>query len=481
MKKTVDEKKLVELVEYKIKDVLLNLIYDIADDPASKAEYVMPKCVSEIYGGIKTAYTKLADLFEKTDRAEFEAEIRGITDNIIKSAVNINRYTSFNDALGQKILRMYKLSDISRIGGEVPLNNGRVAELVREYTAKLEDNLEGSFKKAEIISSLPLRMTRDRFDDYVRRGVRMLIGGLPEGFAQSGISRLKDIFYADCEDEFSADIPLMYEKLKATEESLAELEGEALMEAMGDIDGNLDALGDMYGALGMYYNHAMYLNILSLFVVDSDFIFGDDMVLKDLYFALKEMITTGDESLKEDILERAGDEISDRFDAYRHEEEKILKAVNSLKSEELDALDDNIKMTLNVRNTINNMYLSELDERIMLADENEEDADKAVEGLIEYINTVTENMPNSEKKLMKQNFLGHIPAPMSNDELCEYCSYALDGINDRNVSLMTYSDIFHAIDDDEDEEHEHHHHHHDHEHCGCGHHHGHDCDCGHEH
>ncbi len=472
MAKKIDEKKLVELVEYRLKDVLLNLIYDIAENPASKAEYVMPKCISEIYGDIKTAYTKLADLFEKTDRAEFEAEIRGITDKIVKSAVNINRYTSFNDALGQKILRMYKLEDISRVGKEVPLNNGRVAELVKGFVGGLEENYESSFKKAEIVSALPLRMTRERFDDYVRRGTKLLIDGLPEGFAQSSVSRLKDIFYADCENEFSADIPLMYEKLKATEESLAELEGEALMEAMGDIDGNLDALGDMYGVLGMYYNHAMYLNILSLFVVDSDFIFGDDMVLKDLYFALKEMITTGDESLKEDILERAGDEISDRFDAYRHEEDKILKAINSLKSEELDALDDNIKMTLNVSNTINSMYLSELDEHIMLDGKNDADKDKAVDELVEYINKITENMANVEKKRLKQVFLGHIPTPMSNDELCEYCGYALDGINDKNISLMTYSDIFHILDeDDEDEEHEHHehHHHHDHEHCGCGH------------
>ncbi len=471
MAKTIDEKKLVELVEYRLKDVLLTLIYDVADNAALKSEYVLPKCISEIYDDISKAYIKLGDVFETTERSEFEAELKDITDKIVKSAVNINRYTSSNEALGQKALRMYKLSDIEEIGDEVPLNNGRVAELVKGYVSGLKDDYADNFKKAEIISSLPLRMTRDRFADYVRRGVKLLADGLPEGFAQSSISRLKDIFYADCENEFQKDLPLMYEKLKSTEESLSELDSEALTEAMDDIDGNLSALGEMYNILEFYYSHVIDMSILSLFVVDSDLIFGDDMVLKDLYFALKEMLSTGDKSLKDDILERTGDEISDRFDKFRPQEEKMLKLINSLKSEEYEALDENIKTTLNVSNTINSMYSGELNERIMLAGGEDEDIDKAVDGLIEYINNVTENMQNSEKKLIKQIFLGHIPTPMSNEELCEYCGYALDGINDKSISLMTYSDIFHIIDDedDEDDEHEHHHHHHDHEHCGCGH------------
>ena len=38
--KKVDEKKLVELVEYRIKDVLLNLIHDVAEDAAKELEHI---------------------------------------------------------------------------------------------------------------------------------------------------------------------------------------------------------------------------------------------------------------------------------------------------------------------------------------------------------------------------------------------------------------------------------------------------------
>lgn len=477
--KALDEKKLVEIVEYRVKDALLNLIYDIADDPASETEYIPPKRFSDISDNIRKAYIKLCDVLEATDRSEFESMLDGILAEITECAVNINRYTSYNDMLGQEMLREYKLADISGIGDEVALNNGRVVEIVKEYVHGLEEDFESGFKKSEIVSSLPLRMTRERCSDYIRRGIKLMTAGLPEGFAQSSIERLKDMFFSKCDEDFSADFPLMYEKLNATRESISELDSEALMEAMGDIDGNTQALGEMYDILGIYYNNVMYLSILSLFVVDTDFIFGGDMVLRDLYFAMREMLSSGDESFREEILERAGNEISDRFDKIRPDEEKILKAIDSFTAEEFEALNEDIKMTVNVSNTVNSMFFSELDEHIMLKNGGGDDVDKAIDGLIEYINDVTADMPNSEKKLLKQRFLSRIPSPMSNDELCSYCSYALDGINDRNISLMTYSDIFHIIDEDKDE-HEHHHSH-DHDHCGHGHAHHHHCGCGHEH
>ena len=484
------EKNLVKLVEYKIKDTLLNLIYDLSENPAQKTEYVVPDSILAIKDKLEKAYAGLENVLETTDRDDFEKELSLLTKEITEEGINLNRYISFNDQLGEKLLRAYKLDDIKNFDNNIPLNNSGVTDTVRGYLQTLPDNIESKFAMGELISVLPLRMTRERYTDYVTKGVSLLTEGLPEEFANACIDRLKDMFYADCDAEFKADFPLMYEKLKSTAETMDELDKEGITEALSDIDGNVDAIQDIYALLSVYFNDAVYLQILSMFAVDTEFLFNDDMLLKDLYYSLRNVITTKDTAFIEDIFERTENEIEERFDLSKPIEEELSEKIKSMTEEDYKALSEDTKIAINVNNTISEMFYSELDEHIMLSRDKNKEVNEMTKELTDYINRVTEPMSNSEKKLVKQNFLKNLPCPMSKDELGEYCAYALDGINDRALSLVTYGNIFQITDEAAKEinEHEHHHHHHDHD-CSCGHdhhhghehHHGHNCSCGHHH
>ena len=204
------EKKLVQLVEYKIKDTLLNLIYDLAENPAKKADYIVPQSVLDIKDRLEKAYTDIENILETTERQAFEEELSSITKEIISCAINVNKYTSFNEQLGEKLLKAFKLNDIKNMDSSIPLNNSGITDTVRGYTSILTDDFEGKYSMANLISVLPLRMTRDRYDDYVTKGVRLLTKDLPKEFANSCIDRLKDMFYADCKVSFKSDFPLMY-------------------------------------------------------------------------------------------------------------------------------------------------------------------------------------------------------------------------------------------------------------------------------
>lgn len=486
------EKKLIKLVEYKIKDTLLNLIYDLAENPAVKADYIIPQSILEIKDKLEKAYVNFESIIDKTERKEFENELSSITKDIITCGLNINKYISANEQLGERLLRCYKLNDVKNIDNTIPLNNSGLIETVKGYISILPDNFESKFAMANLISVFPLRMTRKRYDDYIINGIELLTKDLPNEFANSCIDRLKDMFYADCADSFKADFPLMYEKLEATKESINELDKEGITEALNDIDGNVEAIHNIYALLSIYFNDVIYLQVLSMFAVDSDFLFNDDMILKDLYYSLKDIITTKDTSFLEDIFERTENEISERFDLSKPIEEEISEKMKSMTSEEFNSLPSDTKTAINVNNTISEMFYSELDQQLMLSRGTGNEVEKMTKELINYINNKTENMPNSDKKILKQNFLKNIPCPMTKDELYNYCAYSLDGINDRALSLMTYGNIFQITDEarKEIEEHSHHHHNHncghDHNHeydCNCSHdhHHDHNCSCGHKH
>lgn len=482
------EKNLVKLVEYKIKDTLLNLIYDLSENSEQKIEYVVPNSIHEIKGKLEKAYAELDNVLETQDRNSYEKELSSLIKEITEAGINLNKYMAFNDQLGEKLLRAYKLDDIKNFDNNIPLNNSGLVDTVRGYLSTLPDNIESKFAMGELISVLPLRMTRERYMDYVAKGVSLLTEGLPAEFANSCIDRLKDMFYADCDIDFKADFPLMYEKLKSTAETIDELDKDGITEALSDIDGNVDAIQDIYAILNMYFNDVIYLQILSMFAVDTEFLFNDDMILKDLYYSLRNVITTKDTSFIEDIFERAENEIEERFELSKPIEEELSEKIKSMTEEDYKALSDDTKTAINVNNTISEMFYRELDEHIMLLKDKNKSTDEMTGELTEYVDKVTETMANSEKKFIKQNFLKNLPCPMSKDELAEYCAYALDGINDRALSLVTYGNIFQITDEAEKEinEHEHHHHHHDHD-CTCGHdhghehHHGHNCSCGHHH
>ncbi|MDO5387934.1 MAG: hypothetical protein Q4F63_01750 [Clostridia bacterium] len=475
------EKKLVKLVEYKIKDTLLNLIYDLAEDPASKVEYIVPSSILEIKADIEKAYADLENILEETDRKKYEDNLNTITKSIIKCGLNLNKYISYNEQLGEKLLLAFKLNDIQNFNTSIPLNNKGVSDTIKGYVSTLSDDLEGRFAMAELISVLPFRMTRERFSDYITKAVSILTKDLPNEFANACIDRLKDMFFSDCGNDFNADFPLMHQKLEATAEAIGELDKDGITEALEDIDGNTEAIHNIYSLLSVYFNDVIYLQILSMFAVDSEFLFNNDMILKDLYYSLKDVITTKDTSLLEDIFERTENEISERFDLSKPIENELTEKIKSMTDEEYDSLSMDTKTAVNVNNTISQMFYRELDEQLMLSRGSASDVSQMTESLLTYINEKTESLTNSERKHLKQNFLKHIPCPMSKEELCDYCSYALDGINDRNLSLVTYGSIFQITDKAAEEINKQHHHSHN---CSCGHdHHDHDhnCSCGHDH
>lgn len=470
----LDNEKLISLVVYKLKDTLFNLMYDILDNPVNEISNP-PDSIKEFEEKIRQLYTEISDNLgqEITDRESFVSKLNLLEAEIVKKAIAINRYTCANNQLGEYVLREMKLIEVSHIGEDIPLNNHAMAEKAEHYISHLENNIEGMFSKGQLISALPLRMTKAKYRDYIKSGFNAMAQELPPEFAAASMERLKDMCFADISD-MSADLPLMSQSIEEIYKlDTSSFDKENIEEYLNIIDDNINQLQNIYSCLGVLYNDVTYMKILADFVIDEDFLFEDDFILKDLYYSICNTITENNNTLVDTIIEKVSNEIEERFEKSKELEAEISEAISKLN--DINDLDENAKVSVQVNNAISNAYLKDIDQHIMLGMGNDKTIEELSDELCAYIENAVSELAAVRKKYIKQKFLQHIPCTMSDSEFIDYTHYALGGVNDRNILLMCCGDIFDITDKAEHEHHHHnheHHHHHEHgEHCGCGHHH----------
>ncbi len=462
------EKKLIQLAILKMKDVLLNAIYDLASNPQPNGLCIIPQSLHSIYVDICRAYTELEEVLGSEDRSAYADKLNGLENRVKDAALKLNRYSLVNQYAGELLYKRHMLNSIKEAGEGLPLSNGTIVAVVRHYLSHLNDDLDGRYKMSNLISAVPLRMTRERYADYIRKGLNIMVKDLNKSFAAASIERLRDLFYTCPEKNFEKDFPLMYEKLMCLKEAYMDMDNKDLEENLEDLDNNSESIVNIFDVLRTYYNDINYLRILSSYAISPQFLFDDDMMLKDLFYALKNAIEESDDSFTEEISERAVKEIETRFETTSPFEKEVMDMFADKTREDLDSMPDDIVLAYNVNATISDLYDIELDELLMYSDTDKEN-EELIEELIEYIGELVKDMPTEKQKFIKQRFIRNVPCSMSKEELTEYIAYALDGINDKNISLMAYEELLeltehsHEHDDGHDHTHEHG------EHCGCGH------------
>lgn len=70
---------------------------------------------------------------------------------------------------------------------------------------------------------------------------------------------------------------------------------------IADVDDNVEALQSIYSLLSIYYNDVNYLLILSNFAIDEDYLFQDEMLIKDFYYSVVDYIENKDDELADTV------------------------------------------------------------------------------------------------------------------------------------------------------------------------------------
>ena len=452
------EQKLVKLIEYKQKDALLNLIYDLTELPEKEVEYKIPKRVLDLKDKIYSCYKKLEFALAQdiADRSEYNSQLVELSKEIVNMGVIINRYTCLNDQMGEYLVNEFKLKDVSNISDDVPLSNKSVVSAAAHFASHQDcSTIEGKFAISNIMANLPIRMTKDKFSDYVTKGLGILIDNLPPTFAKACSDRLKDMFYVPV-DSIKEDFPMMYEKISAVYALDTEAATKEDFESyIADVDDNVEALQSIYSLLSIYYNDVNYLLILSNFAIDEDYLFQDEMLIKDFYYSVVDYIENKDDELADTVFLQVSNEIESRFEDSKPLEEEINNLMDGIT--DWDNLSDELKTTISVNNAVSNRFYRELEEEIMTPQDLEKEytTEELANDVNTYIADICAELPKTKEKFLKQKFLKNIPCPMTQEEFVDYATYALDGVNDKLVSLVAYGNIFEIVDALEKQEHEH--------------------------
>lgn len=343
-----------------------------------------------------------------------------------------------------------------------------------------------SEKKADIIKCFPLRMTKQKYNDYIRTSVKKIINDFSEKDAENFIKMLKLKFYP-----FKSEPRGNYlESFKKRIDTIADSDFESFNKedfdnCWDEIDSLTKELEELMYYLDMILEAVIYLTLILNFASSFDFIFDDNLVYKDIYFTFKENFKTENfeiildafaENLDVNLenildecinLEKYLEKLINKPDKIKDGEDvndyiNIYKIINSIYNESMFTLCFPISAVMLERKGPDNSYINDI-----------------CEGFIDYVNESVSGLKNSRQKLFKQFFLEVIPCFMDDNEFIEYLEYTFEEIKSFSEKILTIDYIGKVFKQngfekwEEEDEHIHNHgHFHNHDgSCGCGHNH----------
>ncbi len=478
----------IKVIHSRITDVLLNTVYEITN---LKDEYAD----TEIYGEI-LAYTDLSEEIEKIcalfkklpenlakqleDRTPYNDEIAEYRNGLVEKYKSVLAYSEFADILAGESGFRSKLEMIQESADILPQNDG---ELVDTVSAAVARSYDIPFVISSILSKIPLRMAKSKYEDFVSRSLDLLFSDISNAYIENykySLSVALDPQHSGAYGKYFTLIAQSLDELSKFNYSNAK--GEELEEQASLVDDISDKLGNLEEILNVCYNISNYLEILNTYALDEKYACNDDAVTKDMLHSCIEMLDSDDPDFYiETIIERTTDQIEKLFNDARDYEDTLQDTVHRLTEAQKMALPEDCRLSINVYNAVTSLYMLELSDAVTDINKGNikpatiDETNAAIKDVIKMINDSCTALTPTQQKLVKQRLFTHFPADISPNEFREYMLYALEGIQDKATRLVVYGDVLEVLDDMHlieygEDEHEHHHHHHDH-----------DCDCGHEH
>lgn len=450
----------VKVIHSRIADVLLNAVYETANLSDEYAD-------TTIYGEI-LAYTDLSEEIERTrglfkrlphylskpleERAEYTKDISSHRDSLTEKYKSVLTYAAFTNIIAYKGEFRSKLEMIGKNTDILPRSD---SELVDTVSASVARSYDIPFIISSVLSKIPLRMTKAKYNDLAQRSLELMFGDIPKKFIDS----CKFTLAAHLDPQHSPYYGKYFTLISQTLDELAKFDfdtasGEALEEEMSIIDDIRDKTDNIEEILNVCFNITNYLDILNTYCPDEDYAFYDDPIKKDMLYSCIEMLDSDTpEMYIEAIIDKTTDLIETLFNDMRDYEDTLQDTAHRLTQAQFMALPEDCRLSLRVYNTITSLYMLEISDGLSGISRGSskpatiEETDAAIADILKMISDTCDSMPPAEQKLVKQLLFTQLPADISPNEFREYMLYALDGIKDDATRTVVYGDVLEVMDD----------------------------------
>lgn len=451
-------------------------------------------------------WNELPEFFPKEVYSEFlsliEGDLAELSETLnIKASERLStveRYHNWMDKLSQMYLQI-DLYENHRMhieflcaniqakanAGETAYNHDLNEKIIKKSMDYLNnfDNRSIEEKVANLMSVIPIKMTREKYYDYVRESIKNKYKTQPEHlnvYINSLKRRLNPMGYPGYGSVFLGIAELISNIEKEIPDENTELTNNELYNAIDEVWESLSELKE-YNYIITELLNAMYeictcMEVLLLYLPNWNDFFKDDLPAADLCYSIRENINS---ELKSEFLERIESITAKTVNPHEFlEVNKSLINQIEISNENLNDKEINeiyttylsILRTLFSDINVNSIkFFEETDEIKNTPSENE--VDSITEEIIDYIKEVSGKLSPKNVKLLRQYSFLIINTSYSTEKVLSYlrdCLLSADAkyLNycDNMLEELFFSEGYYV------NEHQHHHQHHD----GC-------CDHDHEH
>ncbi len=434
---------------------ILNNIYEIG-------AYFADDSYEDMQEDIKNIRNKLPDYFyniknvisqDFEDRKTFINDITKDIESLENLTLPLIATLKFADLLVSIISDYYQIK-IVKIEKDTKFEPQTVLQEIYKLLDNEERNNTLEQNGGLLLSIVNCSMTKDNYKEYTNRSLNILFQEATERMVDATIETLKFKF---APFNYLGEVEEKETLLNILNKKYEDMEEEELLHTLETLDNIGQKYSSKIGDIGAVYGCFMDILAIYNFAIDTDYLFKDDFILKDMYYYTCEMIENKDYSMYENIENNIESKYEEILQNVVKNEKIIKKQVYKKPYEEYTdaikvcvSLDDysslNFEKNILFKSKCNNHNIATQDF-----------INKKIEEFLTFINSL--NVDNKIFKKLKQQFFFYVPCPLGLNALKIYFKNALNGLKDETGLLVTYKFLALANPQvfDESTELEHHH------------------------
>ena len=424
----------INYIKDKLSLNILNNVYEIGAYFAEDSYDHMQENIKAIRDKLPNHFYNIKNVISQDfdNRRTFIEDIKKDIEDLENLSLPLIATLKFADLLVSIISDYYQIK-VAKIDKDTKFEPKAILQEIYKLLDNEENNNTLQENGGLLLSIVNCSMTKDNYKEYINRSLNILFEEATERMVDATIETLKFKFapfsYLSESEDKETLLNIFNKKYDTMEE-------EELLQTLE----TLDSIGQKYsskiGDIGAIYGCFMDILAIYNFAIDTDYLFKDDFILKDMYYYTCEMIENKDYSMYENIetnIENKYEQILQNIS----KNEKIIK--KQVYKKPYDEYTDAIKVCVSLDDYSglnfekNVLFKSKLNNTNMVT---QKFLNEKIEEFITFINSL--NVDNTMLKKLKQQFFFYVPCPLGLNALKIYFKNALEGLKDETGLLVTY-------------------------------------------
>jgi len=448
------KEEVMQIIPKKLQFNLLHLLSDICLDMKEPLDFDENGELNKIFDKVKNLTSEVYDiiLLPSDKRSDFLKKVEEARKDILDLKKYIYTLIELLKTVTVRVMDETNLKKFSK-GKDFKNINFDFSKIKKDCLDFIfwEDDeefydIEVFRKEAFILSCLPLKMTREKYNDYLRAFFENLFGGIRKSIAEERIEFLKYSFAPFKEEFLGKKFSYISDGLmEFWKMDLSEQPYEKFKEYIEILENKKDNILKIKDFISSLYNDINYITNLVLFCFDEEYLFEDNIMFKDLYFSTRELISSKDnEVFNETILDRVYDCIEDLEKEINVMYSKIVRILDMSEDEEFsEETEKYIEVMFCIDVNFKKAFSFDFVDfnEVFDFDEGEEAADevflnKKADEFIEFIKDTLSEFKNKKAKEIKSNFFRKTLYPFDEKEFENYIDFIFKGFDNNESDLL---------------------------------------------